>query len=316
MKVATRYLSVREYPYEYLWDVNLNEAKLRELCDWADVLNFNDYPPSAAWGRVNFEEIIKEGKRVMVSFHGTYFRRREAVRNEMQEKGYKALVSMPCMLGYMNDDITRTEWLPYPVPTDDPKFMPLPVEDRYPYFAIAHSPGEVHRWDIKDTDAIIDAVKGHGGYIHYNPDLKQLDSDYLISSVQAMNNILQYKHMRLVLMTNAPWEDCLAMKQRCSIAFDHLQGYYGVSAAESMSMGLPTVCNLNYQTHLHSMEAYGRELPFVISDRCILPDTLSMLRGDDELRHEIGFESRDYAIKVHDLNTVVMPKYIKAVKDA
>jgi len=316
MKVVTRHMTVREYPYEHLWGVNLNDAKLRELCEWADVLNFNDYPPSMPLGKVDFQNYVREGKRVMMTFHGTFFRRTQAVRDECQSNAYKTLVTMPIMFGYMDDDITRTEWLPFPIPTDDLRFTPLVEEDKYPYFSICHSPGEAHRWHIKDTDAVVDAMETLGGKVLYNPDMKQLDTDYLVSTVQAMNDTNRSTNMRLMLLTDTKWEDCLSIKQRCTIAFDHLQGYYGVNTAESMSMGLPTICNPNYQYYKHAMELYGNEPPFVVSDRVILADTIQMLREDPELRREIGAQSRDYAQKVHDLENVVMPIYIKACEDA
>jgi len=316
MQVVTRHMTVREYPYQHLWGVNLNDAKLRELCEWADVLNFNDYPPSMPLGKVNFTDYVRQGKRVMMTFHGTFFRRTPKVREEVMSNAYKTLITMPIMFGYMDDDVTRTEWLPFPIPTDDPRFLPIDKEDKYPYFAICHSPGEVHRWNIKDTDAIIDATEKMGGKVMYNPDLKVLDTDYLITTVQAINDMNRATNMRLMLLTDTKWEDCLAIKQRCTVAFDHLQGYYGVNTAESMSMGLPTICNPNYQYYKHAMERYGKEPPFVISDRVILPDTIRMLREDNELVQEIGFQSRDYAKKVHDLETSVLPQYIDACKDA
>lgn len=316
MKVVTRHITVREYPYEYLWGVNCNAEKLNELCEWADVINFNDAPPSFDLGRVQFSKWIKEGKRPMMTFHGTYFRREPKVRQECMDNGYKTLVTMPIMFGYMDDDITRTEWLPFPIPCNDPKFMPIADEDKYPYFAICHSPGEVHRWDIKDTDAVMDSIQKMGGKVLYNPDLKQLDTDFLIRTVQSVNTRLFTTNIRLMLLTDTPWLDCLSIKQRCTIAFDHLQGYYGVNTAESMSMGLPTICNPNYQYWEHAKALYGKDPPFVVSDRVILEDSINMLKEDPELRQEVGMESRDYALKVHDLDTVVLPRFIKACEDA
>ena len=312
-KCVIRHLNTREYPYEYLWGANLDEAGLRDLCDWADVLHFNIFPPSVKMGNVDFKDYVNDGKKVIMQFHGTVFRRNTSIRKEVEDMGFKTLVTMPIMFGLLDDEACRTEWLPFPIPTDDPRFMPIPVEDKFPQFAIAHAPGEIHRWEIKDTDAISDVVNKEGSTL-YNPDLKQLDTDYLLKTVGVIN-AKEGKYMRLMLMTDTPWEKCLWIKQRCHIGFDHLQGYYGVNTAEFCSMGIPSICQLNKEYYDAAEERYGKELPFVISDRVILEDTISMLKEDDELRREIGVESRNYAVKVHDLDSVVLPQLIHAYKE-
>jgi hypothetical protein len=308
-----RYLNSREYPFEYLWDANLDEDKLRELCEWADILHFNIWPPSCGMGHVDFREYVAKGKKVVMQFHGTVFRRTPLIRKEVEDNGYKTLVTMPIMMGYMDDEKCRTEWLPFPIPTDDPRFMPIPEEDKFPYFAVAHAPGEVHRWEIKDTDMVQDIFQ-RCGRVAYNPDVSRLDTDYLAKTVEVVNS-KDKKNMRLVLMTDTPWEKCLWLKQRCHVSFDHLQGYYGVNTAESCSMGIPSICQLNKQYHDAAEERYGRELPFVVSDRVILEDTINMLKDDEELRMEIGIASRDYAVKVHDLESSVVPQLLKVYKE-
>jgi len=308
-----RHLNTREYPFEYLWDANLDETKLRALCDWADILHFNIWPPSCGIGNVDFREYVKQGKKVIMQFHGTVFRRTPPIRKEVEENKYKTLVTMPIMFDYLDDEVCRTEWLPFPIPTNDPRFMPIPIEDKFPYFAVGHAPGEVHRWEIKDTDLVQDIFQEHGK-VDYNPSIKQLDTDYLAKSVQVLNSKSK-RNMRLILMTDTPWEECLWMKQRCHVGFDHLQGYYGVNTAEFASMGIPCICNLNKQYYDAAVERYGKELPFVISDRVILEDTITALKEDPELRFEIGKEARNYAIKVHDLETSVLPQLIKAYKE-
>jgi len=308
-------MNVREYPYDLWWGVNCNENKLRELCEWADVLHFNIWPPSVGFGNLDFYEFISEGKSVLMQFHGTAFRRTPPIREECEKNAFKVLVTMPIMFGYLDDERCRTEWLPFPIPTDDPRFQPIPEEDKYSQFSIAHAPGEIHRWEIKDTPKLIETVTNMGGYVLHNPDITLLDTDYLIKTGQVINS-KSTRYMRLMLLTDMPWEDNLIIKQRCHLGFDHLQGYYGVNTAEFMSMGIPSICNPNWEYWMHAKERYGDDPPLVTSDRVILEDTIMSFREDPELRLEVGRKSRDYAVKVHDLKTSVLPQLIKAYKDA
>lgn len=308
-----RYLNSRDYPYEYLHKENMDDAKLEELCEWADVLHFNVWPPSCGIGSVKFKKYVDMGKKVIVQFHGTVFRRTPPIRKEVEDNAYKVLVTMPIMKGYIDDERCRTEWLPFPIPTNDPRFMPIPIEDKFPYFAVGHAPGEVHRWEIKDTDIAQDIFQKHGD-VMYNPDVKQLDTDYLSKTVSVINSKGK-KNMRLMLMTDTPWADCLTIKQRCHVGFDHLQGYYGVNTAEFCSMGIPVICQLNKQYQDACEERYGGEVPLVISDRVILEDTITQLKDDPELRFELGREARNYAVKVHDLETSVLPQLVHAYEE-
>lgn len=289
-RVIVRSMNSREYPYDLWAGVNCNTARLRELCEWADILHFNIWPPSLGFLNVNFYDYINEGKRVVMQFHGTAFRRTPPIREETQKNAFKTLVTMPIMMGYLDDEVCRTEWLPFPIPTDDPRFMPIPEEDKFQNFAVCHSPGEPHRWEIKDTQ-------------------------YFLKTIQVLNSKSKGRYIRAEMMSNTPWEECLSIKQKCHVAFDHLQGYYGVNTSETMAMGIPSICNPNHETWDASEERFGAEPPFVISDRVILEDTISSLRDDEDLRWEIGARSRDYAVKVHDLDSVVLPQLLKAYKE-
>jgi len=313
-RVLVRSMNVREYPYDLWFGVNCDTAKLRKLIDWADVLHFNIWPPSAGFGNVKFYDYINSGKKVLMQFHGTAFRRTPPIRQEVVDNAFKCLVTMPIMFGYVDDELCRTEWLPFPIPTDDPRFMPIPKEDKFQSFAVCHSPGELHRWEIKDTERLVEAMMKLGGRVDYNPDLKQLDTDYLTKTVQVINSKAK-RYMRLELMADKPWDECLKIKQRCHISFDHLQGYYGTNTAETMAMGLPSICNPNHETWDMAEERFGEEPPFVVSDRVILEDTITSLRDDEELRYEVGAKSRDYAVKVHDLQSAVLPQLVHAYKE-
>jgi len=317
-----RSMNVREYPYDLWWNINCNENKLREMIEWADILHFNIWPPSVGFGKVDFRPYIEnEDKKVIMQFHGTAFRRTPPIRQEVEENGYKTLVMMPIMFDYINDELCKTEWLPFPIPTDKPEFMPVPDEDKFQQFAVAHSPGEVHRWEIKDTDLILQVADNMNEVIEkvWKPNKQHVagtntDTDYLVKTVQVINS-KSTRYTRLELMSKTPWEECIKIKQRCHVGFDHLQGYYGVNTAEFMSMGIPAICNPNYQYYKYAMDRYGKEPPFVISDRVILEDTIRALRDDAELRHEIGGQSRDYAVKVHDIESSVLPQLIHAYKE-
>jgi hypothetical protein len=288
-RVLVNTLSVRQIPYDLVWGMNCHERELREAIEWADILHFNDYPPDTlSFGNVRWADYWDD-KKIVITEHGSALRLREDIQHEIDRDGYKLLITMPILFDYVDDEKCRTEWLPFPIPTEDPQYMPLDTELKYPHFAICHAPGEPHRWAIKDTEFFMKACESI--------------------------NLIKPGLVKIELLTRTPWEEAIRIKQKCHVSFDHMQGYYGVNTAESMAMGIPSIANLNYEYELHARERYGKELPIVKADRVTLQKTLLGLRQDYELTMEIGKQSRDYAIKVHDLRTAVLPQLIHAYEE-
>lgn len=99
-------------------------------------------------------------------------------------------------------------WQPNCVPVNDPLYMP--TEERHEEFTVGHSPT---RLALKNTAELIEAANRAG--------------------------------VNVDIIMNTPHKEALRRKQKCHVIFDHLQGYYGVSSLEGLSMGKPVIANLS-----------------------------------------------------------------------
>jgi len=108
----------------------------------------------------------------------------------------------------------------------------------------------------------------------------------------------EYPYVETVLIEGKPWMECLSIKSRCDICFDHLgrvEGVYGLAGIEGMAFGQPT---LAYVSTL--AEVYLPSPPIVnVHDKESLKKALLRLIRDDDLRKEIGERSMEYVKKVH-----------------
>lgn len=141
------------------------------------------------------------------------------------------LVSTPDLLRLLPE----AQWQPNLVPLDDPSLAPSPLPPLSP-LTLSHSPT---RKDLKNTDELL-AV--HAELLAEFPDL------------------------RLDVIHDRPWSECLARKRASHMVFDHMQGYYGVSSLESLALARPCVAGLDEWNSRHIRSFFGcEELPWVIA---------------------------------------------------
>ena len=128
-------------------------------------------------------------------------------------------------------------WQPNIVPLNAPLYRPMPGKRSEPV-RVAHSPT---RKDLKNTDLFPEVMER----------LRQ-------------ENV----GIGLELIENTAHLECLRIKRRCHVLFDHLQGYFGVSSLEALSQGLCVVAGLDPWNQRIIGEFTGAdELPWVISSR-------------------------------------------------
>ena len=88
----------------------------------------------------------------------------------------------------------------------------------------------------------------------------------------------------------------------CDIYIDELKcGSHGVTAAETMAAGKPTVTYIRPDL----LEHFPESLPLVNANPDNIETVLESLIVDPELREEIGKKSRIYAETYHDLKVVI-----------
>ena len=135
---------------------------------------------------------------------------------------------------------------------------PLPVR-------LAHSPT---RKDLKNTDA-------------------------LLAAVAALQD--RGVPLALQLIENKTHKECLRIKRRSHLVFDHLQGYFGISSLEALSQGLCVIAGLDEWNRRHVLDFTGAgELPWFLSSLGTLERDLERLTLDHDLRQDYGRRARDF----------------------
>jgi len=318
-------------PFGFDYDILLkgNERLVMQLIRECDLLHLNswyfvnqqlaskvlEYVPSSIIGRLtkfndkilwhyyrNYvnKHLIKK-KMIVLQYHGGDLRRimSEADEKYIDKHGFKVLVSVPDLI----PQLKNARWLPISVPSDDELYKPSPKRDDY-VIKIVHSPTER---EAKKTIVLIKAVEA----------LK-----------------LKYD-VKLMLIENMPYKECLKLKKEAHIAFDNIEfGSYAGCSIEAMCHEQPTLVYLNdvSQQQINKVsEEIGIEPPFVnVGDRRqpsieylnrviegkarniiteedfrSVYDNLERLIVDSNLRKELGKRGRKWVSRVHDIKVVV-----------
>ncbi len=255
-----------KYGFDYEKDIHLPDSAetcydlIRDLLNQADIIHFHMLSDeSVHLGPIQVSDYIS-GKKIVHHHHGhPVFRGNPEMFREKYKNNCRAvMVSTPDLLKLLPE----ATWIPNPIPINNPLLIPKPVENNGTVIA-CQAPT---RKEIKNTQDFID-VAGQ---------LKEENhSDYMI--IEGIQN-----------------RKCLEIKNRCHIHFDHMQGYYGVSSLESLSMGKPVIAGIDSWNKKHILEFTGAEkLPWHIArSKEELKTVLSLLYADGNLRRESGEYSR------------------------
>jgi hypothetical protein len=157
-------------------------------------------------------------------------------------------------------------YIPFVVPSNDVDYLPCRREKHPQKIVITHSPSKKV---IKNTD----------DFIKVTEELKQ-----------------KYPSLHPFVIENTLHKDCLRIKRSSHIFFDHMQGYFGMSSAEALSMGLPTIAGLdNYTIEMTKQKFGAPDVPWVIARNPEqLKQKIEFLICDEHARGEIGRHSREW----------------------
>jgi glycosyltransferase involved in cell wall biosynthesis len=120
------------------------------------------------------------------------------------------------------------------------------------------------------------------------------------------------KDVEFVLLENEPREKVIEIKSTCHIAIDQIGNRggtgYGINSLETLSMGLPTITDMN-----GGMDSWLPENPFIVANKDNLTDKIIELVDNWEHHKKSRVMLRDWVIKYHSYDSVFkkMTEYYK-----
>lgn len=229
---AARLVTLYRHKHDYALDLLLPFPDLDErsgfdqICSEADIFLVKDEPGFFTGSNLLPSDLLsKWGKPQIFTAHGGYMRKLgQDVEFQRFVQSYDAHLAMTPDLNY---EWLRGEYIPHAIDTDTLSFSW--TDSRI----VAHSPTRSEDPEKKGTHFFHAALASLAG----EPDWVDWQAD---------------------LITDVSYQDCLARKSRAAIFFDqageHTErafgvqqviGWYGNSAIEAMTFGIPTIAHLS-----------------------------------------------------------------------
>jgi hypothetical protein len=264
-----------ETRYNHAWDKDLHLPDLdadgldtvADLLRTSDVFYFHmildETMPLGPFRPADF----LAGKAVVHHHHGhpDFRAQPEKYREKYRRLGrHNLLVSTPDLL----HKLPEARWQPNLVPVNAPAYCPDPVEPAFweGPLRLTHSPT---RRDLKNTDELLAVIQ-----------------ELTASGIP----------VDLDLIDNTPHPDCLVRKKAAQACFDHMQGYYGMSSLEALSLGRAVVAGLD-DWNLATIRTFVGDAPLpwrIARNAGELRQRLAELAQSPALRREVGEASRRF----------------------
>jgi hypothetical protein len=121
--------------------------------------------------------------------------------------------------------------------------------------------------------------------------------------LNAIEKVKKSRDIEFVLLENMPREKVIELKSTCHIAIDQIGNRggtgYGINSLETLSMGLPTITDMNC-----GMDTWLPENPFIVANADNLADKLIDLIDNEKLRMNKRSQSRKWVEKYHSYKSV------------
>jgi glycosyltransferase involved in cell wall biosynthesis len=287
--ITTHRMEEFEFPADVHWIFDAGD-EIEALLEQADVLHLHkvdtdftieiNMPKSGICRKFNVGELLKKfpNKKVVYHVHGHPYERGNVEENaaNYRQLGGKVLCSTPDMEQMYKPHYDGVEYFPNCVPVDDVLYLPRPTDKLIP------GADGVERFVVCQT-----------------PTHTVLKNCHVIE--QAVKNISSEFPVIYDKVWGMPQHFALRRKRNCHVAFDHLEGYYGMSSLESLSMGKPTIAGLSDYTAEAIKKFFSTDwLPWVDvkPTQEDVEQYLKVLLRDNEARAKVGAESRKFMKEV------------------
>jgi glycosyltransferase involved in cell wall biosynthesis len=111
--------------------------------------------------------------------------------------------------------------------------------------------------------------------------------------------------VELEIVEGLHYQEARRRYQRADVVLDQLNaGWYGMLAIEAMALGKPVVTFLHDEATRRTEEAFETRVPIVRADKENLVESLRPLSESAAERRRVGAESRAYAERVHNIESV------------
>lgn len=178
----------------------------------------------------DFIHVNGKEKKVVYHIHGHPYERENVEENasayKYKLKSGRALLASTPDLAKAYSKFVDVTYFPNCIPENDAKYLP------------------------RETDEPLMSVDGERRYaVFHSPTNVVLKDVRLVE--EAISNLSKSLPVFYFQVTACPQVQMLTFKRAAHIVFDHMQGYYGLSSLEGLSMGKPTIAGLSD----HSIEA-------------------------------------------------------------
>ena len=121
--------------------------------------------------------------------------------------------------------------------------------------------------------------------------------------IAAVEEVKKSRDIEFLLIEDTPRDELMKIKQTCHIAIDQLGNRggtgYGINSLETLSMGLPTITDMNC-----GMDTWLPENPFIVANKETLTEKLIELIDNEQLRNTTREASRKWVDKYHSYSSV------------
>lgn len=288
--ITTAMIAAFDFPKDILDQFDGGD-ELIALLEKADVIHFHkvredfsfDLELARGTRSVNLADFVK-GKKIVYHVHGHPHERNFPKDNAEAYAQRKALVLMatPDLEEVYKTYYDRVQYFPNCVPINDVRYMP------------------------RATDAPIVAADG----VTKKLCVFQSGTHSILKNMHVIREVMDKLSAELPVFflhtspENIQTQDFALRHKRIShMVFDHMEGYYGLSSLEALSMGKPTMAGLSDYTIKAICDFFKFEspdaLPWIITRTpAQLEEQIRRLAADEGLRRSIGEQSRRFMKEV------------------